>query len=151
MRLRDVGVEESARLAALHATAFPPAEQWGEVAIRSMLEMRDSFGILAGDEAGEAGFILARAMVGEAEILTLAVRPERRREGVGAALLGAAAVAAAARGAEALFLEVSERNAAARALYAGAGCAEVGRRKRYYADGSDALVLRLGLGLASGG
>ena len=56
-----------------------------------------------------------------------------------------AAVAAAARGAEALFLEVSERNMEARALYAGAGCAEVGRRKRYYADGSEALVLRLGL------
>lgn len=87
MRLRDVGVEEAARLAVLHASAFPPAERWGEVAIRSMLEARDSFGILAGDESGEAGFVLARAMVGEAEILTLAVRPERRREGVGAALL----------------------------------------------------------------
>lgn len=149
MRLRDVGMEEAARLAVLHASAFPPPERWGEVAIRSMLEMRDSFGILAGDEAGEAGFILARAMAGEAEILTLAVRPERRREGVGAALLGAAAVAAAARGAEALFLEVSEWNAAARALYAAAGCIEVGRRKRYYTDGSDALVLRLGL--AAGG
>lgn len=145
MRLRDVGVEEAARLAVLHASAFPPAERWGEVAIRSMLEARDSFGILAGDESGEAGFVLARATVGEAEILTLAVRPERRREGVGAALLGAAAMAAAARGAEALFLEVSERNAAARALYAGAGCTEVGRRRRYYADGSDALVLRLDL------
>ena len=145
MQLSDMGVEESARLAALHASAFPPAERWGEVAIRSMLEMRDAFGILAEDEGGEAGFILARAMVGEAEILTLAVRPERRREGVGAALLGAAAVAAAARGAEALFLEVSEWNAAARALYAAAGCTEVGRRKRYYADGSDALVLRLEL------
>ena len=149
MQLRDMGVEESARLAALHASAFPPAERWGEVAIRSMLEMRDAFGILAEDEGGEAGFILARAMVGEAEILTLAVQPERRREGVGAALLGAGAVAAAARGAEALFLEVSEWNAAARALYAAAGCTEVGRRKRYYADGSDALVLRLEL--AAGG
>ena len=149
MRLRDLGVEESARLAVLHASAFPPAERWGEVAIRSMLDMRDAFGIVADDEGGEAGFILAGALGGEAEILTLAVRPERRREGVGAALLGAAAVAVAARGAEALFLEVSERNMEARALYAGAGCAEVGRRKRYYADGSDALVLRLEL--AAGG
>jgi ribosomal-protein-alanine N-acetyltransferase len=41
-----------------------------------------------------------------------------------------------------MFLEVSERNAAARALYAAAGFAEVGRRRRYYADGADALVLR---------
>jgi ribosomal-protein-alanine N-acetyltransferase len=44
-----------------------------------------------------------------------------------------------------MFLEVAEANAAARALYAAAGFAEVGRRRRYYADGGDALVLRRGL------
>jgi ribosomal-protein-alanine N-acetyltransferase len=49
------------------------------------------------------------------------------------------------RGAAAMFLEVSDRNLPARALYAAAGFAEVGRRRRYYADGSDALVLRRGL------
>jgi ribosomal-protein-alanine N-acetyltransferase len=48
---------------------------------------------------------------------------------------------AAARGAAAMFLEVSDRNAAARALYAASGFAEVGRRRRYYADGANALVL----------
>jgi ribosomal protein S18 acetylase RimI-like enzyme len=50
---------------------------------------------------------------------------------------------AAKRGAMDLFLEVAEPNLAARALYAGAGADEVGRRRRYYADGADALVLRL--------
>jgi ribosomal-protein-alanine N-acetyltransferase len=49
---------------------------------------------------------------------------------------------AAVRGAAAMFLEVSERYAAARGLYATAGFAEAGRRRRYYADGADALVLR---------
>jgi ribosomal-protein-alanine N-acetyltransferase len=52
---------------------------------------------------------------------------------------------AVARGAAAMFLEVSDRNAAARALYAAAGFAKAGRRKRYYADGADALVLRADL------
>jgi ribosomal-protein-alanine N-acetyltransferase len=54
--------------------------------------------------------------------------------------------AAAAAGARDMHLEVSETNEAARALYAGAGFAVSGRRRGYYADGSDALVLRRALG-----
>ncbi|HEY1152975.1 MAG TPA: ribosomal-protein-alanine N-acetyltransferase RimI, partial [Pseudolabrys sp.] len=48
-------------------------------------------------------------------------------------------------GVTAVFLEVSENNAAARRLYARAGFREVGRRPNYYrdADGTThALVLR---------
>jgi ribosomal-protein-alanine N-acetyltransferase len=46
-------------------------------------------------------------------------------------------------GAEEIFLEVRESNAAARALYAGFGFREVGRRARYYSRPvEDAIVLR---------
>ncbi|MNE73850.1 ribosomal-protein-alanine N-acetyltransferase [compost metagenome] len=86
-------------------------------------------------------------MADEAEILTLAVRPSARRSGLGARLVEAAVVRAAALGAERMFLEVAGDNAAARALYARAGFHEAGRRRGYYAraDGSreDALVLSL--------
>jgi ribosomal-protein-alanine N-acetyltransferase len=125
-------------LAALHAAAFPPAERWGPDAIRLMLEMPGAFGL---HRPGE-GFVLARIAADEAEILTLAVAPEARRRGLGGALLAAAMAGAAARGASAMVLEVAEGNAAARALYAAAGFAEAGRRRRYYAGGVDALVLR---------
>lgn len=128
-------------LAALHAAAFPEGERWGADAIRLMLEMPGAFGLhLPGQ-----GFVLARVAADEAEILTLAVVPGARRQGHGGALLAAAMAGAAARGAAAMFLEVSERNAAARALYAAAGFAEAGRRRRYYPDGADALVLRRGV------
>uniref|UniRef100_UPI001F012A0B GNAT family N-acetyltransferase n=1 Tax=Falsiroseomonas oryziterrae TaxID=2911368 RepID=UPI001F012A0B len=116
---------------------FPAGERWGADAIRLMLEMPGAFGLVARD-----GFVLARVAADEAEILTLAVLPEARRQGVGGALLAGAMAAAAARGAAAMFLEVSEGNAAARALYAAAGFSGVGRRRRYYPDGSDAVVLR---------
>lgn len=89
------------------------------------------------------GFVLARAAAGEAEILTLAVLPPARRRGLGQALVsGAMALAIVRAQAEAMFLEVAEGNAGALALYRGLGFAEVGRRKRYYPDGADALVLR---------
>ncbi|HYF09871.1 MAG TPA: GNAT family N-acetyltransferase [Acetobacteraceae bacterium] len=140
-----VGVEAAPLLAALHGRAFPPAEAWGPDAIAMMLGLRGAFALLA-QEAGEpAGFGLARTVADEAELLTLAVRPDARRRGHARALLVGIAADAAARGARALFLEVSETNAAARALYEGVGAVEVGRRAGYYADGSAALVLRLQL------
>jgi ribosomal-protein-alanine N-acetyltransferase len=92
-------------------------------------------------EGDALGFALARVAADEAEILTLAVVPAAQRRGAGAALLQAVMRAAAARGAAALFLEVSTANDAGLALYARAGFCEVGRRCRYYADGTDALVL----------
>jgi ribosomal-protein-alanine N-acetyltransferase len=49
---------------------------------------------------------------------------------------------AAAQGAVAMFLEVAVTNTAARALYAAHGFTEAGLRRRYYSDGTDALVLR---------
>ena len=73
----------------------------------------------------------------------LSRRIKKLEEGLGTALLAAAAGEAGRRGAEVLFLEVSEANAPARALYARAGAADVGRRRRYYTDGTDALVLRI--------
>jgi ribosomal-protein-alanine N-acetyltransferase len=103
-----------------------------------MLGLPGSFGVLRPAQ----GFVLARTAADEAEVLTLAVLPAARRQGIGGALLAEALAGARLRGACAMFLEVSARNAAALALYAGAGFAEVGRRRRYYADGADALVLR---------
>jgi ribosomal-protein-alanine N-acetyltransferase len=133
--------EDAPALAALHALAFPPAEAWGPDAMRLMLEMPGAFGLWRPAE----GLVLARAATGEAEILTLAVAPAARRRGLGAGLLAAAMQGAILRGAAEMFLEVAAGNAAALALYAAAGFAEVGRRRRYYASGEDALVLRRAL------
>ncbi len=134
--------EDAPALAALHGAAFPPGEAWGAEAIRLMLELPGGFGL----HRPGAGFILCRVAADEAEILTLAVPPGARRAGHGAALLAGAMAGAAARGAAAMYLEVAAGNAAARGLYAAAGFAEVGRRRRYYPDGSDALLLRRELG-----
>jgi len=81
---------------------------------------------------------------GEAEILTLAVVPQARGQGLGRALLHAAIAQSEALGAEAVFLEVGADNPHALALYAGLGFAKVGLRNAYYTSG-DALVLRLPL------
>jgi ribosomal-protein-alanine N-acetyltransferase len=128
-------------LAAIHAGAFPRREAWSEDAFALQLAMPGVFGLV--DARG--GLILARVAADEAEVLTLAVAPTLRRKGIGRALLAGAMAMAAGEGAQSVVLEVAVGNAAARALYAAADFTEIGRRPRYYADGSDALVLRAAL------
>ena len=135
---------DAAMLALIHAFSFRDGEDWSPDAMALTLGLPGAFGFVA---AG-AGLILARAAADEAEVLTLAVAPPSRRQGLGTALLEAAKSEARRRGAAALFLEVSTRNADARRLYARTGFIEVGQRPRYYADGTDALLLRAQLGPA---
>ncbi|MBE2277446.1 MAG: GNAT family N-acetyltransferase [Rhodobacteraceae bacterium] len=94
---------------------------------------------------GDAGFLLGRAVAGEAELLTLAVAPEARRRGLGRRLVGRFLYQARLRSAETAFLEVSAENAAALGLYDSAGFRLSGRRRGYYATSEgrriDALVL----------
>jgi ribosomal-protein-alanine N-acetyltransferase len=90
--------------------------------------VRPGFSPLGNDD----GFILIRVVLDEAEILTLAVRPEARRRGLGRGLVEAGGHLARSQGAERLYLEVAEDNDAARGLYVSAGFVEVGRRPGYY-------------------
>jgi ribosomal-protein-alanine N-acetyltransferase len=128
-------------LTALHAAAFPPRDAWGEDAMSLQLALPETFGLI--DDRG--GMLLGRVIAGEAEVLTLAVVPAARRRGVATALLREAQQQATDRGGSVMFLEVAAGNEAALALYRREGFVEVGRRRRYYTDGSDALVLRITL------
>ncbi len=138
VQLQRATVAHVVGLAAIHAEAFPPREAWGEDAIALQLAMPGVFGLV---HPG-GGMILARVTEDEAEVLTLAVAPARRRQGLATALLAGAMAAAREQAARTMVLEVAIGNAAARALYERAGFIEAGRRPRYYADGGDALILR---------
>jgi ribosomal-protein-alanine N-acetyltransferase len=150
--IRLVGAPAADRLAQAHAAAFD--RPWGAGDIEAILLAGGTAALAAESPSGVEGFILVRTAGSEAEILTLAVRPEARRRGVGAALVAAGAGAAAAAGAEVLWLEVAEDNAAAIALYGKSGFDLAGRRKAYYQVAPDrrvdALVMRLALNSAGG-
>lgn len=137
--LRPAAEADSQTLAELHARSF--AKGWTEDAIRQLLTSRGVFGFVT-----QNGFILARVAAGEAEILTIAVRPAARRAGLGRKLVLVAAEQASRDGATAMFLEVVTANTAAMGLYRSLRFAEVGRRKAYF-EGQDALVLKADLPL----
>ena len=139
-------------MAQAHAQSFETG--WSAADIAACLAAPGGYGVVAAaddDPSAVDGFLLARSIVGEAEILTLAVSPQHRRRGVARALLEAGAGISAELGAAAMFLEVASDNAAALALYEQAGFQRAGLRKRYYLrpgrPPGDALVLRRNLAM----
>ncbi|SIS82814.1 GNAT family N-acetyltransferase [Phaeovulum vinaykumarii] len=129
-----------ADLARLHGACFTTPRPWSATEFADLLAARGVFVI-----ARPEGFIMGRVIADEAELLTLAVDPAARRQGIGAALLAAFEAHARAAGAVTAFLEVAAPNAAARALYACGGWAEAGCRRGYFrtpqGEAQDALIL----------
>lgn len=148
---REVSVEplraqDSHAIQRIHAVAF--LHGWSSDDFRSLIAQDTVFGFGARTEGkpnDACGFVLARLVAGEAEILTIAVARDVQRQGVGRALMDAVLRHLYQERAETLFLEVDEANVAAQALYRRLGFQKVGDRPAYYETPngrSAALILR---------
>lgn len=127
------------QMAALHARAMTIPRPWTAREFADLLASQTVF-----FTGGPAGFALGRTVLDEAELLTLAVDPDRRREGLGRSCLAAFEAEARGRGAVSCHLEVAADNIAAASLYEGAGYVRTGVRQRYYAvPGSGAIDAHL--------
>jgi ribosomal-protein-alanine N-acetyltransferase len=135
----EAGIAHAGVMAALHEAAFLHTP-WDEKGIAALLAQPGTIGLL--DPRG--GFLLLRLAADEAEILTIAV--VAKRQGVGTALMRAGITQARKAGAAAMYLEVAVGNHAALALYKTLQFQRAGRRKGYYPNGEDAIVLRLEVG-----
>lgn len=136
-------------MARIHALSFDDA--WTGAMIRRILAMPGAFGIVARQRRmwTVAGFALLRQAADECEVLSLAVSPNLRGDGVGGLLFAGAMEQASLAGATKLFLEVAEDNDIARRLYSSRGLVPVGRRPDYYTrnDGSTAAAVTMSCGL----
>lgn len=88
-----------------------------------------------------AGYVCWWAVSDEVHILNLAVHPERRRTGVGRALVQLVVDDARRQGARTISLEVRPDNGAAQALYRRFDFVPCGLRRDYYARGQDAVIM----------
>jgi [ribosomal protein S18]-alanine N-acetyltransferase len=128
--------------------------RWGWDAYRAELERPEAVALVAragprmlDGERSVAGFVAARLSADELHVNNIGVRPEARRRGLGAALLGLALADGARRGANQAVLEVRAGNLAAQRLYAAQGFGVAGERRNYYRDpAEDALVMTRRLG-----
>ncbi|TQK72653.1 MULTISPECIES: ribosomal protein S18-alanine N-acetyltransferase [unclassified Nocardioides] len=139
---RPAAVADVAAIVALEADAFP-LDPWSENLVgEGVGGALPTVAYLVAEEAGAfAGYAVVSVVDVDAELQRIAVPEELRRTGVATALLSAVRATATDGGAERLLLEVREDNLAARLFYERHGFAELGRRPRYYRDGTDALVL----------
>lgn len=135
--IRAVKSTDTPALAAIHQAAFAPG--WTSAAMTALLR-NGARGWIADGNMQPIGFVLVRGAADEAEVLSLAVLPGARRNGLGAALLDTACKGMAHKGVKKMFLDVSEANDGARKLYEQAGFIRTGVRPHYYEDGAAAVL-----------
>ncbi|WP_207917147.1 GNAT family N-acetyltransferase [Rhizobium sullae] len=133
-------------VAVLHGERF--ARPWGDGEFYSLLSQDTVFGFVARQtnaflKKPLPGFVLARQVAGEAEILAIAVQAKVAGAGLGWRLMQAAMREAKLRGGESMFLEVDHGNAAALGLYRKLGFEKVGERRGYYKDANGAVSTAL--------
>ena len=94
---------------------------------------------ITGDLCGYAGLSVSGT---DADIQTIAVSRNFQGQGLGRLLLKKLIDRSRELGVIYIFLEVRRDNANALSMYTSCGFVEISKRNKYYADGSDALILR---------
>ena len=115
---------------------------WSRNAVQDSLDKAHVFSLIAETEGEPVAHVLGTKVADEAEILTIAVRPIHRRQGVARALLQRCYDDWSTAGIQSGYLEVRHSNQGARALYQQSGWEEIGHRAGYYRDGETAVLMR---------
>ncbi len=138
------------RLAAAHVEAVAAIEResngapWSDRGFRNEIDHRHGIFLVAIEGGEVVGFGGVWLVIDEAHIVNLAVRPDRRRGGIGRKLTVRLLEEAKALGMESASLEARAGNAPALALYESLGFVATNRRKGYYPDNKeDAVVMWL--------
>ena len=130
-----------AQIAQLEKRCF--SDPWSENSIRSELTGRLSLWVVALDGDTVAGYIGSQSVLGESDMMNVAVAPEYRRRGIAQALILELIRRLSQQGNRSLMLEVRASNTPAITLYHKLGFTQVGRRPNYYRNPKeDALILR---------
>ncbi len=146
-RLRPGGPFDLDEVARIEEESFP-APWRRDFFASELVEPHRYIRVLAREEGGEpriGGYLFAVSLYEEFHINKIATDRRLRQQGYGRMLLEDALARARSMGSTAVTLEVRVSNAAARQFYKSYGFAEAYRRRGYYQDGEDALVLVLPL------
>ena len=143
IKTRIGGPADRDTLLALERSLFAEAV-WPNDSLSALLRDENPGSIIfaSAHHNNNIGYLAWRNAGPEAEILSLGIAKSWQRKGVGRQLITAFHRHASESGCDMAFLEVADGNIAALALYRDAGYHQSGRRKAYYRDGSDALIMQ---------
>ncbi len=115
---------------------------WNRDHFHDELKSAYAFPLVAIDQEGRIiGYITPRLFLDEGHIHNVAVHRAFRGKGVGRLLVQRVLGDCRKRGGATVFLEVRFSNAVAIELYRRLGFVETGRRRQYYANGEDAILM----------
>ena len=141
MKILNMQRQHVPQVAALEKICF--SDPWSEQSIASELQNPLSLWLVCEDEGTVCGYVGSQTVLGETDMMNIAVAPEYRRRGIGEMLITQLLKKISRQGSSSLSLEVRCSNLAAISLYEKLGFQQVGRRPGYYTHPKeDALILR---------
>ena len=141
MIIENMTADRVSQVAELEKLCF--SDPWSENSVASELMNPLSYWLVALDGDRLLGYVGSQTVVGETDMMNIAVHPEYRRRGVAEKLILALVEGLKGMESHCLTLEVRASNVPAIALYEKLGFAQVGLRKNYYRNPTeDALILR---------
>lgn len=135
--VRQLAQADARAVADLAATCFD--RPWSVEAVRDEVARTDRYYLGIFDDGHLVAYAGTADLAGELHVMTVAVAPQRRRQGLARSLVTALLERARSAGHGGATLEVREGDHGAHALYAGLGFEAVGHRPGYY--GADAAVI----------
>lgn len=141
IKIEKMNASHVAGVARLEAECF--SMPWSEKSIASELENDLALWLVATEEDQVVGYVGSQSVLGEADMMNIAVAQNKRRMGIAEKLVDRLIEMLAKNEVHSLALEVRKSNTAACNLYEKKGFLFVGCRPRYYEKPvEDALILR---------
>jgi tRNA threonylcarbamoyl adenosine modification protein YeaZ/ribosomal-protein-alanine acetyltransferase len=142
-RVRIAVAKDFADMANLHASCFD--EGWSKESLHASLSLPGAGALVVQLGGATYGFVQFQCAADEAEIHTICVSPNHRRQHFAMDLMQALLKRLHQQKISRVFLEVAAGNFPALALYERSGFKRTGQRKGYYSNGSDAITMALDL------
>lgn len=139
MTFREMLVEDLDQVVEIENSLF--SVPWTKEGFFTFLIKEENMFFVVEEKGKILGYCSMQTVLDEGDILNVAVRRERQKEGIGYFLVDSMLMMAEARGIRTVHLEVREGNDTARRLYQRLGFTEDGLRKNYYTDPLENAVL----------
>jgi ribosomal-protein-alanine N-acetyltransferase len=141
IEIMEMTAAHTGQIAELEKICF--SDPWSEKSIASELDSRLSLWLVAMDGETVVAYVGSQSVLGETDMMNIAVSPNYRRQGIAEKLVVELIEKLREKGNHSLMLEVRSSNDPAQKLYEKLGFEQVGRRKNYYRNPKeDALILR---------
>jgi ribosomal-protein-alanine N-acetyltransferase len=146
MIITNMREQHVSQVAELEKLCF--SDPWSENSVASELDNQLALWLVAEDNGRVAGYVGSQTVLGESDMMNVAVHPDYRKQGIATTLIVGLVEELRKRESHCLTLEVRASNENAISLYQKLEFQQVGCRKNYYRNPKeDALILRKEWGL----